>query len=52
MKVVTLRAAKKHVAKLIAEWAEGNEILIIQRFLRLPNSWSSTVQSRDGVPEH
>ena len=33
MKVVTLQAAKKHLAKLIAECAEGEEILITQRSL-------------------
>ena len=31
MKVVTLQAAKKHLVKLIAECAEGEEILITQR---------------------
>lgn len=31
MKVVTLQAAKKHLAKLIAECFEGEEILITQR---------------------
>ena len=31
MKVVTLQAAKKHLVKLIAECADGEEILIMQR---------------------